>query len=50
MTKGGKIVNIIDILKENIFSIITAIVAIIAIFQTSKQLKMSNKHFYLIKE
>lgn len=49
MTKGGKIVNIIDILKENIFSIITAIVAIIAIFQTSKQLKTSNKQFLFNK-
>lgn len=41
--------NIVDILKENIFSIITAIVAIIAIFQTSKQLKMSNKQFLFNK-
>ena len=41
--------NIIEILKEDIFSIITAIVAIIAIFQTSKQLKMSNKQFLFNK-
>lgn len=41
--------SIVDFLKENIFSIITAIVAIIAIFQTSKQLKMSNKQFLFNK-
>ena len=41
--------SIVDFLKENIFSIITAIVAIIAIFQTSIQLKISNKQFLFNK-
>lgn len=41
--------NIINNLKENIFSFITATVAIIAIFQTSKQLKTSNKQFLFNK-
>ena len=41
--------SIVDFLKENIFSIITAIVAIIAIFQTSQQLKISNKQFLFNK-
>lgn len=41
--------SIVEFLKENIFSIITAIVAIIAIFQTSQQLKISNKQFLFNK-
>ena len=36
---------IINFLKENIFSIITAIVAITAISQTHRQIKISNKQF-----
>ena len=33
-----------NFLKENIFSIITAIIAIIALWQTHRQIKINNKH------
>lgn len=36
--------EVIQFTKNNIFSIITAIVAIIALFQTHKQITINNKH------
>ena len=38
-----------NFLKNNLFSVITAIIAIIAIFQTKKQTELSNKHFLFDK-
>ena len=38
----------IDFIKDNLFSIITAIIALIAIWQTQVQIRLSNKQ-YLFK-
>lgn len=41
--------NTIDFIGDNIFSVITAITAIVAIWQTHKQLKISNKQYLFDK-
>lgn len=37
--------NMLQFIQDNIFSIITAIMAIIALWQTHKQIKLSNKQY-----
>lgn len=37
--------NMLQFIQDNIFSIITAIIAIIALWQTHKQIKLSNKQY-----
>lgn len=35
---------VLDIMRNNLFSIIAAITALVALWQTNKQIKLSNKH------
>ena len=37
--------NMLQFIQDNIFSIMTAIIAIIALWQTHKQIKLSNKQY-----